>query len=55
MEPEVYLGTQVKKWYISSIDDPEKVRWAVSSENYAKQAVADVEIELQEVYKCLPT
>jgi hypothetical protein len=55
MEPEVYLGAQVKKWYISGSDDPEKVRWAMSLEDYVKQAVADVETELHKVNKCLPT
>jgi hypothetical protein len=37
-EPEIYLSAQVKKWYISGSDDPEKVRWAMSSEDhYVKQ------------------
>jgi len=31
MEPKVYLGAQVKKWYISGSDDLEKVRWAMLS------------------------
>jgi hypothetical protein len=55
MEPEVYLGAQVKKWHITGSDDPQKVRWAMSSEDYVKQAVSDVETELQKVDKCLPT
>ena len=54
-EPDLYLGAQVKKWYIAGSDDPGKVRWALSSEDYVKQAVADVEAELSNVDKCLPT
>jgi hypothetical protein len=29
-EPDTYLGAQVKKWYISGLDDPEKPCWAMS-------------------------
>jgi hypothetical protein len=34
MEPEIYLGSLVKKWHISFSDDPSKVRWTMSSEDY---------------------
>jgi predicted hotdog family 3-hydroxylacyl-ACP dehydratase len=54
-EPEFYLGTQVTKFRIDGADDPDKPRWAMSSEAYIKQAVADVETELAKVDKCLPT
>ena len=54
-EPETYLGTQVTKFRIDGADDPDKPRWAMSSEKYIKQAVADVETELAKVDKCLPT
>jgi hypothetical protein len=54
-EPESYLGSQVSKFYIDSADDPEKPRWAMSSEKYVKQAVTDVETELVEINQFLPT
>jgi hypothetical protein len=54
-EPETYLGAQVKKYYLDGSDDPSKVRWAMSSEAYVKQAVADVEMELSKVDQVLPT
>jgi hypothetical protein len=53
-EPNLYLGTQVNKFYIDGDDDPEKPRWAMSSEKYVKQAVADLETELEKVDQCLP-
>jgi hypothetical protein len=49
------LGAQVSKFYIDGAPDPEKPRWAMSSEKYVKQAVADVELELSYVDLCLPT
>jgi hypothetical protein len=40
--PDSYLGAQVSNFYIDGADDPEKPRWAMSSEKYdVKQAVAD--------------
>jgi hypothetical protein len=54
-EPDSYLGSQVSKFYIDGADEPEKPRWAMSSEKYVKQAVADVETELVEINQCLPT
>ena len=55
MEPTVYLGAQVSKYYIDGATNPEKPRWAMSSEKYVKQAVADVETELEKIDQCLPT
>jgi hypothetical protein len=55
-EPDTYyLGAQVStgKFYIDGASDPEKPRWAMSSEKYVKQAVADVKKELLEVNQCL--
>jgi hypothetical protein len=49
------LGSQVTKFYIDGAENPEKPRWAMSSEKYVKQAVADVETELEKVDQCLPT
>ncbi len=54
-EPELYLGSQVSKFYIEGAENPEKPRWAMLSEKYVKQAVADVELELSNVGQCLPT
>jgi hypothetical protein len=54
-EPDMYLGAQVKKWYIPGSDDPEKARWAMSSEVYVKRSIQDVETELALVNKMLPT
>lgn len=54
-EPDTYLGAQVSKFYIDGAPDPEKPRWAMSSEAYVKQAVSDVELELSSVDLCLPT
>jgi hypothetical protein len=54
-EPTIYLGAQTSKFYFDGADDPEKPRWAMSSEKYVKQAVANVETELNKVDQCLPT
>jgi hypothetical protein len=55
-EPNTYLGAQISKFYIDGAPDPEKPRWAMSSEAYVKQAVSDVElVELSSVDLCLPT
>jgi hypothetical protein len=55
MEPTVYLGAQVSKYYINGATNPEKPRWAMSSEKYVKQAVANVETKLEKINQCLPT
>jgi hypothetical protein len=54
-EPDTYLGAQVKKWYTPGSDDPEKPRWAMSSEVYVKRAIQDVKTELALIDKLLPT
>jgi hypothetical protein len=54
-EPDSNLGAQVSKFYIDGADDPEKPRWAMSSEKYVKQAAADVETELEKVDQGLLT
>jgi hypothetical protein len=49
-EPDLYLlGAQVSKFYIDGADDPAKPRWAMSLEKYIKQAMADVETELEKI------
>jgi hypothetical protein len=38
-EPDLYLGADVKKWYIEGSDEPGKARWAsMTSTNYTKKA-----------------
>jgi hypothetical protein len=54
-EPTLYLGADVRKWYIAESEDPGKVRWALASTKYTKRAIADLEIELNAVNKRLPT
>lgn len=54
-EPDIYLGADVKKYYIEGSEDPEKARWAISSHTYVKRAIAEVEVELGKVGKKLPT
>jgi hypothetical protein len=36
-------------------DNPDKVRWSLSAEDYVKRAVKDVETELEKVGKALLT
>ena len=49
------LKQRISKYYIDGGTNPEKPRWAMSSEKYVKQAVADVETELEKIDQCLPT
>jgi hypothetical protein len=43
--PTSYLGATIKKWRLSGDEVPR--RWGHSSEEYVKQAIANVEAELQ--------
>ena len=52
--PDLYLGARISKYYIPGSDDPEKARWAMSSDDYCKSAVANVETELDKVNSKLP-
>lgn len=54
-EPDLYLGSDVKKWFIQGSEDPAKVRWALSSEGYTKKAVEEVKRELKAADLKLPT
>ena len=54
-EPELYLGSQVSKFYIEGAENPEKSRWAMLSEKYARQAVTDIELDFSYIDQCLPT
>jgi hypothetical protein len=53
--PDAYLGAEVKKWTIDGAENPSKVRWAMLSDLYVKQAVTEVERELEEIGKRLST
>jgi hypothetical protein len=44
--PTTYLGATISKFRLP--DDPDKERWAMSSEQYVKEAVANVELWLKE-------
>jgi Reverse transcriptase (RNA-dependent DNA polymerase) len=46
-EPTTYLGAQISKYYLP--DDPTKVRWAMSADDYLKRAVKEVEMKIGEV------
>jgi hypothetical protein len=54
-EPDLYLGADVTKWYLEGSEDPGKARWAMSSTNYTKKAIEEVERELREANLKLPT
>ena len=51
---ELYLGADVRKWYIAESDDPGKVRWALASTKNMKRAIADLETELDAIGMKLP-
>jgi hypothetical protein len=52
-ELEIYLGSQVSKFYIDRAKSPEKPHWAMSSDKHVSQAVADIKMELLKVDQCL--
>ena len=51
--PDTYLGADIKEFKITDSDDPDKVRWALSSETYVKRVIGDVEQELDKAGKRL--
>jgi hypothetical protein len=55
-EPQLYLGADIEKFFIEG-DDASKTRWAISSSNYTKKAIDEVERELATAeygFTCLP-
>jgi hypothetical protein len=52
-EPDLYLGADIEKKYFD--EEPDKIRWSMSSTNYTKKAIAEVERELAKADKRLPT
>jgi hypothetical protein len=51
-KPDRYLGAQIKEWRFP--EDANKVMWAISSEQYVKEAIKNVEMHLQKRNKALP-
>jgi hypothetical protein len=54
-EPTMYLGAKVSKYRLEHSDNPDKVRWSLSAEDYVNRAVKDVETELEKFGKVLLT
>jgi len=56
-KPDHYLGAQIKEWRFP--EDANKVMWAISSEQYVKEAIKNVEMHrnkaLPKVYQPLPS
>jgi hypothetical protein len=50
----VYLGAKIKPYYLPDSDNLGKVCWSMFSKAYVKQAIKDVESELQKVGKSFP-
>ena len=47
-EPDEYLGAQVGKFHIEDSENPDKVRWAFSSDKYMTNAIKTVANSLPE-------
>jgi hypothetical protein len=48
-EPDLYLGADISKHFIHDSDEPTKVRWAMSCDNYVATAVKTVEESMKDV------
>ena len=53
-EPDLYLGARISKHLIPGSDDPTKTRWAMSSDDYIKSAIDNLEIELDKISSRMP-
>ena len=53
--PTTYLGAQVKQFRFEDSEDPDKPVWAMSSEKYVKEAIRNVELELDKCDEKLAT
>jgi hypothetical protein len=53
--PMTYLRARVSKYWLEHSNNPDKVRWSLSAEDYVNCVVKDVETELEKVSKALPT
>jgi hypothetical protein len=54
-KPTTYLGAKVSKYRLEHSDNPDKVWWSLSAEDYVNRAVKDVETELEKIGKALLT
>jgi hypothetical protein len=52
VKPDQYLGAQVKEWRFP--ENSSKALWALSSYQYVKEAIRNVEENLQSQIKALP-
>jgi hypothetical protein len=52
---KTYLGAKVSKYKLENADNPAKMRWSLSAEDYVNCAVKDIETELEKVGKALPS
>ena len=53
-EPDLYLVARISKHMIIGSDDMTKTRWAMSSDNYVKSAIINLETELDKVHSSAP-
>ena len=53
-EPDLYLGAKVGTFYIDGSNDPEKPYWSMSSDEYVKSAIANIEVKLEKIQCILP-
>ena len=54
-EPDIYLGAEIRKFYVKRSNQPDKVRWQISSDLYVKKAIEDLQTELALAGKALAT
>ena len=53
--PDLYLGARISKFYIPGSDDGDKHVWAMSSDDYVKTAIENVQTELGHVGRFIPS
>ena len=53
-EPDLYLGAKISKYYIDGSPEPDKPRWSMSSDEYVKQSIINIEAELSKINSILP-
>ena len=53
-ELDVYLGANVGEFHIDGSNDPDKPRWSMSSDEYIKSNITNIEVELENIKCILP-
>jgi hypothetical protein len=53
-EPDLYLGSRISKHMIPGSDDVTKTRWAMSSDDYVKSAIDNLQVELDKIGSRMP-